>query len=374
MKKIIISIIIGCLLSTTLLNVSGQELIEKNVDVSITGTQTPSNNCNYDENSMTDHSYSYHKSYLNSTVSSNQLKPLTSGNVDLAVTHLKAWYSPFRPPDDDICKYYCFVYEIANIGDAYSGDPVWVNISVYLVYGDEEERLMHVYGETSNIPDTQIDASSVFWCIPIDHYIDKIKVEIVTTTSDSNPKNNVKEVELGEGITIWGRVYTQNLFGGNKQPAILALMSLDSDCDGDGPILNGGKWAFGTYQIIEQEPPYRVHDWFTQVSPKDPDKPPYEYKLTTAISLLRWQTKHTDRLVGMDYREIFFTFFKLDINQNSQSTPQSNPTSQSSSLPSSTTQQSVPSATTPTSTPATTTSTVTSTTTTSKSTSLPTSR
>jgi hypothetical protein len=331
MKKIIVSIIVIGWLLTAMPTIMGLEETV-NGELSDAGESfsiQSETDISYNEETMKDLSYSYHKSYLDSKTPSNQFKSSTSGDVDLAVTHLKAWYSPFPPPDDDICKYYCFVYETANIGDAYSGDPVWVNISVYLVYGDEEERLMSVYGEKSDIPVTQIDTSSVFWCIPIDHYIDKIKVEVVTTAPDSNPKNNVKEVELGEGITIWGRVYTQNLFGGNKQPAILALMSLDSEYDEDGPILTGRKWAFGTYQVIEQEPPCR-HDWFTQVSPKNPDKPKYEYKLSAQISLLQRQTKHTDGLVGMDYREIFFTFLNLD----SQSIPQS------SSSPSSTTQQS----------------------------------
>lgn len=55
MKKImILMIIVGCLLSTTILNISGQELIKKNVDVDITETQESVEDFDHIEHQMLD--------------------------------------------------------------------------------------------------------------------------------------------------------------------------------------------------------------------------------------------------------------------------------------------------------------------------------
>jgi len=338
MKKIIISVfIIGCLLSTALVNVSGKEAIIKTADVGITVKQTPSNNFNYDKNSMIDYSYTFYETDLNSEDSTEV--PLQSGGLDFAVTQLNAWYSPlptFLPPEFEGWNYTCYTYSAYNIGGTYTGSG-YIKILFTYIYPDGTE---HTYTHMSDTFDDftsggllkhtgQFSVTSPEYDWPT-----QARVEIVTDLPDINPENNVKTVNWETGVTFWGRVYEKDISGNIKYP-YLAFVNCDSDYDGVG--------GFGTPCAGDE------HPWYTLVAPKDPNKPAYKYKLVVLDrDLLRLQTKYSDPLNGMSYREIFFTFFKI-INQNSQSSQQSvqqsNPLSPLPSQPISTQQ----SATTPTS-------------------------
>lgn len=375
MKKTIISIIIiGCLLSTTILNVSGEEAIGNTKDVGIIVIQTPSSTFNYNKNSMTDYSYTFSKTDLNSIDSTET--PSQSGSLDFAITELNAWYCPF-PPDSVYVgwKYECYKFEIDNIGNSYTGSGQ-IQVLFTIIRADGSE---HTYSMMSGEYDgiffkniliiyhAEFTATPPKYCNAI-----KARLEIITTLPDNNPLNNVLTVDWTTGVTFLGQVHEKDISGNTNYVDYAEVIS-DSDCD---KVIGSDKvTSFGTPCIGDQ------HPFYTMVAPKEPDKPAYKYKITAQTGLFRKQTKYSEPLSGMSYKEIFFTFFKLD-SQNSQSSQQSNPTQNTQSSPTQQTQpstqpsatQSIPSATTPTSKTATTATTATSTTTTSKITSLPASR
>ena len=349
-KKILVILVLGWLLTTIPMGIVGKQTInekESNNDESLNfqdGTlfEFVENNGDvkkeisilYNEELMMD--YSYQETCINYSNSPNDLEKEASGGLDLTVKNFKAWYSPPPAGYEGIYKYRCIYWEIWNIGDEYSGDYGWINVSQYLVYPDgSEHKNFEITVFTSYKGKDRFLYGSMarsFLLISNDFYYDKIRVEIETTLPDSNLENNVKSVDPQEGVTVWGRVYEQDLFG-NKKTVNEALIYLNSEYD-----KLGLSYGFGTKQFSE---PVK-HDWYTQVAPKNPDKKPFRFRLTafTFIGLLlKIKTKFTDPLVSMDYREIFFTFLKL----NGKSIPQSIPsvhqinTQQSSTIPTTTT-------------------------------------
>jgi hypothetical protein len=328
---------------------------------------------------MIDFSNTIDETELNSRDSTED--PLPSGDLDLAITEFNAWYSPFPSGVSGYegWNYECFKFYVYNIGDTYTGVGD-IQILFTIIHTDGSE---HTYSMMSGEYDgrffknmlicyhAEFGATPPQYCNAV-----QARLEIITTLPDINPENNVLTVDWAEGVTLRGQVHEKDISGNTNYVDYAEVIS-DSDCD---KVIGSDKVAsFGTPCVGD------VHPTYTLVAPKDPEKSAYNYKIKADlyrelpdgqyVHFLRSQTKYSEPLNEMSYSEIFFTFFKLlNINQNSQSTPQSNPTSQTSSLPSSTTQQSAPSITTSTSMPATTTTTVTSTATTSKSTSLPTSR
>ena len=343
MKRIIISIIvIGCLLSTTILNVNGEETIINTENLVSIEIQTLGATINYNENSMTDYSYTFSETDLNSIESIET--PSQSGSLDFAITELNAWYCPFPPrnPGTEDWRYECFKYMIYNIGDAYTGSgQIKVLFTIFYADGSEHTNTM-MNGEYEGrfLKNMLIQYNAQFYAtLPQDCNAIKAKLEIITTFPDNNPENNVLTVDWTTGITFWGKVY-EKYISGDTNYADYAEVKSDSDCD---KVIGSDKVAsFGTPFYSEG------HPFYTHVAPKNPNKPAYQYKIKAYLYtklqnffvLSRIQTRFTEPLNGMSYKEMFFTFIRLDINQNSQSTSQSQSTQQSQSSSQSTTQSS----------------------------------
>ena len=258
-------------------------------------------NIDFDEDLMID--LSYDKSVSSLDLESQPNEKITSGDLDLAVKHLKAWYSPFPPVEGyEDYRYGCYCYSVRNIGDEYFGSG-YIKINLYYVYADGENKYnkLDIEFEDINIRlNEMIQEWWLFGAVNSEFDCIGIRIEVLTDLPDSNPDNNVLYVDFQEGITVCGNVTEKGLFRKEKELVDIADITIDSEYDN-----SGFNYGFGTVQIYE-------HDWFTQVSPKNPDTPAYEYKLTAQISMFgKKQTKYTDPLEEMDYRDMYFNFIKI---------------------------------------------------------------
>ncbi len=333
-EKIFVFAIISCLLIATpsILGISEEKEISVNEELLLSEEiNFKSFNVNnttllYNEETMQDYSFTYEKSFLNNDEEqmNSGPQPAGSGNLDLTFGNYNAWYSPFPLPNQNGYKYICFHFTVENIGEEYSGEVGWVNVSAYKVYKDGSEYSFYsttVF--TQHVRDGETSIVRGFSYMSLGLFYDSIKLKVTTTFPDVNLSNNVINIDILEGITVWGKVYMENMFGNNRHLVSLAKMYITSDCDTEDFT-----YGFGTDQDLSKE-----HGFFTLVAPKDPNKPLFRNKVTALIGLLRKKSQLTDPLGGMDFREMFITFHKID----GDSTPQSTPSSQQSTTLSSTT-------------------------------------
>lgn len=213
--------------------------------------------------------------------------------VDFIIHNYCAYWSP--APDIPGSEYFDVEFIIKNIGDEYDGHGVLSIVTTYIYEnGTTEEWPASV---TAN--NWSKGYINFFGQGGIEETCPKnVKVEIETTLPESNIDNNKVIIDIYQGVTIEGVAYEKD---SNGNLVVVPYPSLETDSDIDIETLSDIK-------------KYDRNGNFVLTAPKNPDKGPYEY----TISSTKANTKKvkTEPLDEFEYLEMDFIIEETSKSRN----------------------------------------------------------
>jgi len=229
-----------------------------------------------------------------------------NGEVDFAIDELLAWWSPAPWFEDH--EYLCHDLQIINVGaPCYE----WGKLSIYYYAIEPNGHENEMFGgkEGKNWPKGFITREVSLWKFNTIKKPVQLRVEITTDLPESNLENNVKTVDVGYGVTIDGRVYSQDSNGENHPADGLVF------CNSDTSLLS---------LYLSSTHPHPDYKGYYQIcAPKKPGAAPFRYSLIAQITTedgIKTQMKKTEPLDDFDYTQVDF-IFKTKESTNSESLP-----------------------------------------------------